>query len=90
MPLCEWHESKPGGKAAFIRQRVEDNAFEPIKGDRLLLKPFRLGPVPNGFPPKVQGPLGHFRPKENSAERAGQARLRRSTELLLRLKNVNA
>ena len=28
---------KPGGKAAFIRQRVEDNAFHPIKADRLLL-----------------------------------------------------
>jgi hypothetical protein len=23
---------KPGGKAPFIRQRVEDNAFHPIKG----------------------------------------------------------
>jgi hypothetical protein len=90
MPLREWHESKPGGKAAFIRQRVEDNAFHPIKGGSALLNARPARTDGKWVPAKNARSIKTFHLKGKLRRAAGQARLRRSTEFLLRLKKVNA
>jgi hypothetical protein len=86
MAIARGRNQKSGGKAAFICQRVEDNAFHPSKVDRLLPKTIARESA-EGARLTFANCVSVTEKKTPPSGWPGQ--VRRSTEFLLSLKITN-